>query len=195
MTSHTIDAKEAVSVPLALRLPPELWISILRRLDYSQLKKASRICKKIQKYVLGKEFDAVLFRQRLPEPELRVGEALKLHPLFESASIVTECWAGMSIHVSQDKKDHHPSEYPLTLDEFATSPASSQITLYLPFGSSDPVSREDGVKVVDVLKLVSEYWEENDYDDLGDHCFFEGWSHVRSEGQGHTVSVACSFGS
>jgi len=44
-------AQPAAPTPLALRLPDEVWLLILVKLDYCALKRAQRICKKVQRLV------------------------------------------------------------------------------------------------------------------------------------------------
>ncbi|GAA5881045.1 hypothetical protein JCM16303_004652 [Sporobolomyces ruberrimus] len=196
MASSRADTVNLNLLPLALSLPPELWISILRRLNYSQLKKASRICKKIQKYILGKEFDAVLFRQGLPKPQLQDGDKLEVHPFLQNVDCVSKDWETMMVFVRSDGNRHTPTEYPSILNEYATSPASSMSTLIFPTGRTKPLSKMKGARVIDILKWAAKYWKPIDFDRrLGDHRFFEGWDDVRSRGQGQTELTCYGFGS
>ena len=44
-------AQPAAPTPLALRLPDEVWLLIFVDLDYCALKRAQRICKKVQRLI------------------------------------------------------------------------------------------------------------------------------------------------
>ncbi|GAA5881041.1 hypothetical protein JCM16303_004648 [Sporobolomyces ruberrimus] len=118
---------------LACTVPPEIWIMILSELDYSQLKKASRICKTLQGYILGQEFDAILFRQGAPSNPPKERTRLELHPVLRAVDARSEDWESMRITVEHEgqRKTYFPKDYPSILDEFATSPAASPIRLFL----------------------------------------------------------------
>lgn len=44
-------AQPTAPTPLALRLPDEVWLLILVKLDHCALKRAQRICKKVQRLI------------------------------------------------------------------------------------------------------------------------------------------------
>jgi len=51
MSSTDVNPAALGKLPIALTLPDELWIQILRELDYATLKKASRICKGLRNFI------------------------------------------------------------------------------------------------------------------------------------------------
>ena len=50
MSSTDVPPAALGKLPIALILPKESWTQILLELDYCELKKASRICKKLQRF-------------------------------------------------------------------------------------------------------------------------------------------------
>ncbi|GAA6060209.1 hypothetical protein JCM10212_002288 [Sporobolomyces blumeae] len=144
----------------ALQLPPEIWFMILNLLDYARLRKAARICKTIQSYTQDKSFDARLFRLGLPKPQLPEGEEITWHPMLTRA----EC-AATSLDeavIFANSGELKPLDYPATLKEYATAPASSLIVIDLSqeIRTAQPptVSRAKGVTVLDVLKVLTRFW-------------------------------------
>jgi len=57
MSSLPVTPPNLAELPIALALPDELWIKILRELDYATLKKSSRICRKLQRFI-GVSYDS-----------------------------------------------------------------------------------------------------------------------------------------
>ncbi|GAA5960665.1 hypothetical protein JCM3765_005894, partial [Sporobolomyces pararoseus] len=175
------EAPQVICNPRSLELPNDVWTRILKSLEYKDLKKASRICKHLQKIIAGKDFDAALFRAGPAKPQLVEGERLKIHPMLEKTDCVFKDWESAEIlHQGVGEKDYKvyfPKDYPSILDEYATSPASSLVILHMNGGPpSKPFSRKKGVKVIDVLKWLGKYWTPVNFDrTLGDHRFFEGW--------------------
>jgi len=50
MSSPRITPASLGKLPIALTLPDELWIKILLELDYFEVKKMRRVCKKLQRF-------------------------------------------------------------------------------------------------------------------------------------------------
>jgi len=51
MSSTDVTPAALGKLPIALTLPDELWIKVLRHLGYKQLKRTARICKKLQRFI------------------------------------------------------------------------------------------------------------------------------------------------
>ncbi|GAA5900479.1 hypothetical protein JCM5296_001558 [Sporobolomyces johnsonii] len=220
MSDNEVTPAALGSTPAALRLPDELWLDILtqRGLTYGHLRKAGRICKRLQRLLQSEELDALLFRQGPPSPPLVQGSKLKVHPMLE----LTECVftdfskALMFCPGPDGPDDKHCIDYPRTLNEFATAPASSIINIQFPVGRAFSISGKNGVKLKQVLVHIGKFWskkppsyvaqqvaplqgvlpdEVNWRMCLGDHCFFEGWDSVVANGRNTTTMSAIHFGS
>lgn len=174
----------------AFRLPHETWIQILLEVaDYEGLKRASRISKQFRNFIevstithispigrecptrstadaqlQGSEFDSILFRSPPPTVALAKGEKIKLHPMIhDTDGFFTELERAW-INNSDYTKFYSPRDYPSILnEEFATSPASTEIVLkFQPSTTrhtySRPLHNPSGVTVRDFLNLVADYW-------------------------------------
>ncbi|GAA6002854.1 hypothetical protein JCM10207_001868 [Rhodosporidiobolus poonsookiae] len=145
---------------LALRLPVELWLDILSHLDYVQLHKARRICKKFKELVQHSSLDARLFRRK--PVKLKPNARLRLHPILDRIEgIIWEPRRAL-IHRyiegdDNEELDWNAFDYPATQD-FATSPACRRMVVFLDQGGSTEVENENGITVLDFLTELSEYW-------------------------------------
>ncbi|GAA5988706.1 hypothetical protein JCM5350_001983 [Sporobolomyces pararoseus] len=151
--------------PVALKLPDETWIQILKELEtYKQLKDAGRICKKLQNFIKGSDFDKALFRSPPPVKPLRKGGRTKLHPMLDvTQGIFGSLDDALIIAYESEKEEYFPKDYPSILEnEFATSPASTEITFKFCEDAPSPTFKSlvnpSGVKVGEFLNHVAEYW-------------------------------------
>ncbi|GAA5881042.1 hypothetical protein JCM16303_004649 [Sporobolomyces ruberrimus] len=142
--------------PTLALLPPELWLQILLKLDYVQLKRASRICKTFWGYIMGNDFDAILFRQGVPEHPHKTEVELEVHPMLHA---VGEIYPDRPTLIVAEAEDilYFPNDYPAVLNEFATAPASASIEFF----SVALFNAPGGVTVGDVLNNFPspESWE------------------------------------
>ncbi|GAA6016213.1 hypothetical protein JCM11491_003771 [Sporobolomyces phaffii] len=199
MSSSAHNQLDEILRPLALTLPPEVWVIILKRLDYAELKKASRICKKLQAYIQSDLFDEVLFRKGFAKPQPPEGALFKVHPMLERVDVVCQDFDSMTIlHKGVGDtgyKEYHARDYPGVLNEYATCPAASLVLVRFDIGASKPLSKSKGAKVGDVLRWIAKFWKPINLDRLGDHRFFEGWEEAVSKGQNKVELVSGGFGS
>ncbi|GAA6017216.1 hypothetical protein JCM10207_002573 [Rhodosporidiobolus poonsookiae] len=158
-SSHTASTA-TVEESLALRLPVELWLDILSRLDYVQLHKARRICKKFNELVQDPSLDDLLFRCKPVglEPQVR----LALHPILDRIEGIV--WEPRCAMIRRDldndwygEHDWNAFDYPATQD-FATSPACTDLLVCFAHGSDARVKNSDGVTVLDFITKLSLFW-------------------------------------
>ncbi|GAA6064482.1 hypothetical protein JCM10212_000362 [Sporobolomyces blumeae] len=211
-------SSESIRRCVALELPAEVWFLILHRLGYAELRKAARICKAIQKYTQDKSFDAALFRLGVPQPQLARGKAVAWHPMLDAANCTATSMDGACI--LGDETEYKPLDYPATMKEFATAPASAMVTLDgMSFAKPITVSRAKGVTIKDVLNALVRFWAKKpgrtvarevhrslgeyspgidkitNRDCLGDHSFWEGIEYAVAEGRNFTKITPRGFGS
>ncbi|GAA5839791.1 hypothetical protein JCM5353_003764 [Sporobolomyces roseus] len=143
---------------LSLSLPDELWIQVLLELDYFQLKKASRICKKLKRIIQDSKFDKVLFRAVPPSPALRRGDRVTIHPALGNTECIVHAFDGHPIY-SEKGNEHFLKDIPHLLNETATSPASAVIQMIL-LATERPhtLHRQTGVTIGDGLEELTRFW-------------------------------------
>ncbi|GAA5964613.1 hypothetical protein JCM3765_007641 [Sporobolomyces pararoseus] len=152
------------STPVALKLPDETWLQILKELEtYKQLKDAGRICRKMQNFIKGSDFDEALFRSPPPVKPLRKGGSIELHPILDLTEGIFDKLEDARIFAYDVDKEYSPRDYPSILEnEFATSPASTKINfkfcVHAPSRTFRARVNPSGVKVGEFLIHVAEYW-------------------------------------
>ncbi|GAA6060204.1 hypothetical protein JCM10212_002283 [Sporobolomyces blumeae] len=165
MMSSPPSPRAASPVPspsLALRLPAEIWFMILNQLDYAQLRKAARICKTfqqadasfVQRTSQASQLDAVLFRLPPPQPPLRRDSKISLHPMLSNMPFLFE-----KLDEADARFDEcmSPVDYPATLDEYVTSPASTKLIVQQMADKPYTVKDPRGVTVKQLLVANAEF--------------------------------------
>ncbi|GAA6060207.1 hypothetical protein JCM10212_002286 [Sporobolomyces blumeae] len=208
MSSSPRSASPVPSPSLALHLPAEIWFMILNQLDYAQLRKAARICKLVQRYTRDSTFDAVLFRGRPPIPPLAPNATVTLHPVLHDLDCVfTDLENARFLRIGS-----HPLpralDYPATLREQATSPASTTVIMHHLVGKPISTKAKNGVTVLGVLKAIAKFCSRMDpsapctdgcpncgrgcleWQDVMDAECWSGWHKIQSEGENRTTLVA-----
>ncbi|BGP18198.1 asparagine-linked glycosylation protein [Rhodosporidiobolus nylandii] len=210
--------------PPALRLPDDVWFAVLERkeLDYTDLKRFSRVCKRFQAYEQSATFDSRLFRSPPSDKPLKVGDHVDFHPAFQHINLVCTSTEDAFWMYGDEKKekdeDGVPHGWLFLKKEFATSPAAKFV--YIGMGGEVLAHNDSGVTVFDVVKATAEMWSsELDEDVVGDfvghygedvfdgeekmtwrdtlldHCFYEGMDSAAVMGGGWVRLEVCSFGS
>ncbi|GAA5891698.1 hypothetical protein JCM8208_007372 [Rhodotorula glutinis] len=151
-TSHTAldqlatTAAQPVGAPLALRLPDEVWLLILAKLEYRALKQAQRICKKVQRLIQ-------LFRLGPVDGEIHDGMSFVLHPLIKGVD-THECtkWiAPVEVNIGSADAPYYVEydgrKYPAA-GEFATSLACRCLEISLDPGRDVEFGKKDDTHFV-----------------------------------------------
>ncbi|GAA6060205.1 hypothetical protein JCM10212_002284 [Sporobolomyces blumeae] len=156
MTSPPAAAASLLSPPYALRLPTELWFIILGQLGYESLRKAARICKTVQRYTQDPTFDLVLFRRSTLSAKHTEADKLTLHPFLREVECTFTRLADARF-TDDDLFPTSPLDCPATMSEYATSPASTVITIDHLVGNPFSVKALGGVTVRDVLEGIAKF--------------------------------------
>ncbi|GAA5916559.1 hypothetical protein JCM8208_007701 [Rhodotorula glutinis] len=164
MSSSTAPASLPVNPPAAPAyaptsppLPDELWLKILADLDYSSLRKAGQLCKKLEGFLKDPAFDDALFRTPPPQ-ELIVGEEVDIHPLLHATYCIFEgddapLWEG----TTSGRRARTASDY-AAVNEYATNPACRRMYVDVNCSKHITVIANGGIKVRDVLTSLGRFW-------------------------------------
>ncbi|GAA5853046.1 hypothetical protein JCM9279_003793 [Rhodotorula babjevae] len=208
------EAAQPAVPPLALRLPDEVWLLILIKLDYCALKRAQRICKKVQRLIQDKSLDGKLFRLGPVDDEPKVGTSFELHPFLKRLDPTSD--SGLRTvdpHFSTSSPSHSTTQSYPAMTDFATSPACTRLMILVDrdracsdYESADShvaLERGDGVRVGQVFEALGKWmareapgfaiqaidaeWDESDIvtnDMLLGYYCFEGWAPLVVRQQG-----------
>ncbi|BGP18240.1 hypothetical protein JCM10213_007869 [Rhodosporidiobolus nylandii] len=193
----------APTQPPALRVPADVWFVVLERneLSYADLKRFSRVCKRFHEYEQDPSLDIRLFRSP-PVDKLKKGQSVAFHLALDKTNLVCTSVDDARVFIADaSEKNGYRAvrvvDYPCA-DEYATSPASTVVTVNM--GKGVAVVKDSGVTVRDVVEASATMWSSKpplyireeiaemylpldpDYDldtvtwrdTLGDHCFYEG---------------------
>ncbi|GAA5826524.1 hypothetical protein JCM5353_003038 [Sporobolomyces roseus] len=163
MSSPQATPASLPKLPVALTLPDETWVQILLELDYCHLKKASRISKKLQRFIKGKEFESILFRTG--PSSLAISSNIVIHPLIKRTDCVFTRLEHAEIYGGRDEQGEYesyfPKDYPTILDEFATRPTSIRIDIEMedaPVERLPPLRNSTGITVRDFFEHLAKFW-------------------------------------
>ncbi|GAA5853936.1 hypothetical protein JCM9279_007608 [Rhodotorula babjevae] len=202
----------AAAPPSTATWPDEIWCLILDHLDYEGLHKASRLCKKLKRFIEDESFDTRLFRKRVKPPKKLVPNSkLEIHPLLQATYCVFTgkdalTWASMGR--DDDEEEHTAFEYP-AVDEYATMPPCTIMHVDVGVGKTFPVTDRNGIKVRRVLQRVGHFWGSKPSSGaygiaaeygcrpdevtmsmcLGDHNGWTSWRDAKVENEGTAVKL------
>ncbi|GAA6064481.1 hypothetical protein JCM10212_000361 [Sporobolomyces blumeae] len=194
-------ASPVPSPSLALHLPAEIWFMILSGLNYTQLRKAARICKTCQQYTRASQFDAVLFRLPPPQAALPCDSTIILHPFLckVTGALNDLADARFDGDFDVDEEDDssrdnlpnsslRPLDYSSALAEYATSPASVKVVIQHVIGKAFVTKNSRGVTVRQVLDRIARPWMT--WGAVMAWGIWGGWSRVTTLGQNRKKLVA-----
>ncbi|ORY88349.1 hypothetical protein BCR35DRAFT_330219 [Leucosporidium creatinivorum] len=158
--------KEDTTSTTSITLPPEIWLEILSRCSYFDLKKAQRVCKSFNELIKTPRFDSLLFRAQPDLSTLTTKTRPLLHPVLKQLNLVTETLENI---VSYGKTKEHVVADLNVCSEMATFPSSSKVSLknFGQWGRSISNEDERGVTVGQLLDNIIELWS----NDAGDEGF------------------------
>ncbi|ORY88331.1 hypothetical protein BCR35DRAFT_330201 [Leucosporidium creatinivorum] len=137
----------------SITLPPEIWLDILSRCSYFDLKKAQRVCKSFNELIKTPHFDSILFRAQADPSTLTPETRPLLHPVLKQVDILAENEQEMVIpgNLGQNIAD----------TEFVSYPSSSKVEL-LGVGEGASIDSRDGkgLTLGDLLMMISDLWNE-----------------------------------
>ncbi|GAA6054514.1 hypothetical protein JCM3770_005823 [Rhodotorula araucariae] len=150
----------------ALALPDEVWLLVASNLAYRSLKSLGRVCKRFNKLLEDKSLDRAVFRTKADKKKLPPSAQVELHPMLRAIE-----WADVDrpmqiFRLRRDEEDDSFEQlfdpYSLAaIDEFATSPACSKISLpILPeFEKDVHVIQAGGVTIRSLFKKMEALWD------------------------------------
>ncbi|GAA5885104.1 hypothetical protein JCM3774_002319 [Rhodotorula dairenensis] len=145
-----------VAAPIALRVPPELWVQVSEKLKYADLKRLAGVCRAFKAIVEHSRYRLRLFRKP-PTGALQPGRYLAIHPLLEEPQLVF-CEDVDNAEIYRGEGDSlNAFDYPAA-DETATAPACNKLKIVMHQRKCGSVSCATGVTVRQVLKRAIEYW-------------------------------------
>ncbi|GAA6030194.1 hypothetical protein JCM8097_008981 [Rhodosporidiobolus ruineniae] len=142
------------------RLPDELVLAVVASLDYLDLGRVGRTCKRMRELIKDPSLAANLFRQPPPKAPLDPGAEIKLHPALHLLDGVMRT-PGYVTLLSRNGDETGPNLFdcPPFLDEYATRPACTTLICFM-CRSKYYLAIEDpgGVTVKQFLAELNEYW-------------------------------------
>ena len=167
--------------PIALRIPPELWVLVSEELEYIDLKRLAGACKafKAMLEVSLTLLEAYSARKRCserwlttfpqqphygerlffkpPTGQLEPGTDLAIHPILDGLDLI-RCEDVDTADFLPPRHRLSAFDYPAA-DKFATAPACTKIEIVMDDQyQGGTVTCQSGVTVRQVIKRVLEYW-------------------------------------
>ncbi|ORY88345.1 hypothetical protein BCR35DRAFT_301881 [Leucosporidium creatinivorum] len=150
--------KEDTTSTTSITLPPEIWLEILSRCSYFDLKIVQRVSRAFNQLVKDPVLDAILFRSRPQLSQLPTTTRPIPHPVFDMVNLV----AGNveDVCIWSDKGDYVVAERDLR-EEMATYPSSSRVVI-IGLGRGGQIINNDGegVTVGQIIHKAVELWNE-----------------------------------
>ncbi|ORY88341.1 hypothetical protein BCR35DRAFT_330211 [Leucosporidium creatinivorum] len=159
----------------AIKLPAEIWLDILSRCSYFDLKRAQRVTKAFNKLIATPYFDARLFRAPPSSPLTPTARPV-VHPILSGLDLVADQLRDFVLYTGKgvNLKTYDICKLKLARTEMVTSPSSSELQLEN-LGEGEGgiyVKNENGVTILDFLEAVVSFWnepsDEYDQDELDD---------------------------
>ncbi|GAA6030204.1 hypothetical protein JCM8097_008986 [Rhodosporidiobolus ruineniae] len=179
------------------RLPDELWLEILSHLDYFDLHRTRRVCKRMDGWIKQPSLDYALFRSPPSPSPLKKGTTVSLHPLFHRIESFDSkpIFASLAAHKGQ----HNLLKFPALLAEYATRPACTKMTLIMELDEEEVWLKNDaGITVKQFLEELHKHWcavarwvaEEGEEDEEVDLSAvkWKGWEDVKVEKDGEVIA-------
>ncbi|KWU43854.1 hypothetical protein RHOSPDRAFT_5548, partial [Rhodotorula sp. JG-1b] len=142
--------------PIALRIPPELWVLVSEELEYIDLKRLAGACKAFKAMLEQPHYGERLFFKP-PTGQLEPGTDLAIHPILDGLDLI-RCEDVDTADFLPPRHRLNAFDYPAA-DKFATAPACTKIEIVMDDQyEGGTVTCQSGVTVRQVIKRVLEYW-------------------------------------